>query len=682
MVSKGILFQIVVCCMCVGMLILLPVNSLFADDEQDLNTQQKEQKEENLIVFDLGRIEVVGQAEKIEPAARTIVPAEYFDEKLKEDILEAVEQVPGIFNSVGQKNEPEIFLRGFRQGRILMLYDGVPLTTPYYGDLDSSELSLENLAEIKLVRGNASVLYGPNAIAGLVSLVSAKPTDQPNFRFVGSIDQESNYSARLSHGQKMGIFYYQLSAGLRESEGWPMSDDFKTTYDEDGYLLEDGDIREHSAFNQWSAGLKLGLDWGKHELSLSSTYTDAEKEIPPATTDEVSVRYWDFPEWKKTTNVLAGRSQLTETVDFRANFFYHTYDNVLRNYKDDTYDELRWESTYDDYSAGLISRLSWQLSEQGAIRASVQGIQDNHRSQSDLGEPWEEYQAHTYSFLSEGEWHPTQPWSIQLGAGLEMYDFDTVENFPADDEVIKDRTEDINALTWSLGAIYLYQEQHSFSGAISKKNRFPTMNQLFANIDEVDPSEVEISTLDTEQALEYQLSYQYQPDLSFSLGSAAFYYDLNDMIDRPNGDAIYDNISKASFKGLELWGDYQHGSGFQGRMAYTFLQARNESTDAEFDELPYTPENVLHLELGYAFAFGTRCTLGYSYKDSVIQYDNDYNELEIPSYSLWDLTIRHDFDFGLSLTLQGLNLLDEDYYQEIGYERPGRVLKLGLQYMI
>jgi len=679
----------------IGMIVLLPFTLAFAqENEQASGTDEAATTEQNaevlnveqqviegkVNVFVLGKIEVVGQADKVEPAARSTVTVEEFDAKLNENVLEALEQVPGMYGTVGQKNESEIFMRGFRQGRTLVLYDGVPLTAPYYGDLDSAELSLENLAEIKVVRGNASVLYGPNAVAGVVSLVSAKPTEEPNLRVLATVDQESNYTARISHGQKMGLFYYQISAGLRNSNGWPLSDDFETTYDEDGYVLEDGDIRENSAFHQWSAGLKLGLDWGMHEISFSSTYTDAEKEIPPATSDLVSVRYWEFPEWKKTTNVLAGRSQLTEKVDLRANLFYHTYDNVLRNYYDNTYEDIKWESTYDDYSTGLLTRLAWQLSDKGTIRASVQGVIDNHRAQSDVGDPWEEYKARTYAFLGEGEWRPTPLWTVQLGAGLEQYAFDSADNLEVEDNAIADRAEDIDALTWSLGAIYLLNERHTLSGAVSKKNRFPTMHQLFSNLEEVDPSE--ITTIDTEQALEYQLSYSFQQNNDLQFGTAAFYYDLTDMIDRENQDALYSNIQKAAFKGLELWGDYRHDSGLMGRLSYTFLQATNETSDAAYDDLPFTPENLLHLDLGYICRYGTTITLGYSYKDSVIEYDNDDNAVDIPEFSLWDLTVRHDFKSGLSFTLQALNLLDENYYLETGYECPGRVIKLGIQYKI
>ena len=86
------------------------------------------------------------------------------------------------------------------------------------------------------------------------------------------------------------------------------------------------------------------------------------------------------------------------------------------------------------------------------------------------------------------------------------------------------------------------------------------------------------------------------------------------------------------------------------------------------------------MDAGYRFEFGTTVSVAYTYTDDVIEYDRDNIALTNPSYDLWDLTIRHDFEFGLSATIQGTNLLDENYYQEIGFERPGRNIKLGLQY--
>ncbi|MFC1851920.1 TonB-dependent receptor plug domain-containing protein [candidate division CSSED10-310 bacterium] len=642
-----------------------------AEDESD---------DEDPLLFDLGQIEVVGERDLFEPTATTRIRVEEFDRQLDESVHDAVQRVPGLILTVGDKNEPQILIRGFNQERILILYDGVPLSAPYYGDVDTSELPLENLAAIKVVRGNASVLYGPNALGGVVSLISSKPASEPNFRLLTIIDQEANYAARLSHGARVGAFYYQLSAGLRGSDGWHLSEDFEKTYNEDGTVLEDGAVREHSAYNQWSAGFKCGWEWDKREISFSASYADAMKEIPPTTNPELSIRYWDFPEWKKYTGILAGRSFITENVEIRANLFYHKYDNVLRNYKDSAYEELKWESTYDDYSTGLVTRLSWLPAENFIIRGSINGVLDNHRSKSDVEAPWEEYEAYTYSFLSEIEWQPVTLLTMQLGLGWEIYDFNTLNNVAVAAESISNRTENIEDLTASFALEISLNKNNKLTAAVAKKNRFPTMHQLFSNIEEVKPEE--ITTLNPEQAIEYAVGYSFELETEFVFGATGFYYDVEELIQRLHRDALYANIEEAAFRGFEIWSYYGKTHGFQGHLSYTYLKATNETTGVTHRELPYVPDHLLHLDLGYQFTFGTSLFVGFTQRSEVIEYDYDNNPIDIPAYSSWDLTLRHSFQIGLSVILQAQNLLDENYYQELGYELPGRNIKLAVQYKL
>lgn len=631
------------------------------------------------VVYELGEIEIVGIRERLETSARSEQTAEEFDRRLDESVVEAIERVPGVVITFGSKNEPALLLRGLPQRCILVLYDGVPLATPYFGDVDLSELPLENLAKMKVVRGNASVLYGPNALGGVLSLVSAKPGVRPNLNVLTTVDIEGNHTARISHGARRTGFYYQVSAGLRRSNGWRLPEDFAPTYNTDGSSREDGGLREHSGFDQLSAGVKLGHEWESSELSLSASFVDANKEIPPSTSPEARARYWDFPEWKKSTAVLAGRFQPARTVDVRGNVYYHTYDNVLRSYNAPDYHELRWESTYDDYSAGLISRVAWSVSDRWKLRSSVNISVDNHSSQSDVDQPWQEYIARTNVIAVEGAWNPRESVTLQFGLGGERYDFDTARNINASGEAIVERTKDIQALTFSGLASYVIDAHHRFIAGVSSKTRFPTMHELFSNIEQYDPGDV--ASIAPEEALEYSIGYTFSPLSLFSADVSVFRYDIDNLIDSPNRDVMYANIEKAIFQGIELWGSYGASAGVKADMAYTYTDAGSELPGEASQRIPHVPLHTVHVDCGYAFVSGLSIMVGYTYRSEVVEYDGDQT-IEIPAYALLDLSARHDFSPHLGLTIQATNLLDKNYYQEIGFERPGRNLKLGIQYSL
>ncbi|MCD4654416.1 TonB-dependent receptor, partial [bacterium] len=499
-----------------------------------LNAAEGAPAREDLPVFDLGSIEVIGKLNPLEITATKTVSAQEFDKIMVEDLSEAIRKIPGINTTVDSKNETQFMIRGLYQERVLVLMDGIPMAAPYYGDLDSSEIPLDNLQEIKVVRGNASVLYGPNAMGGVVSMVSPKPDLKPNLKLYSTIDQEGNIVGRLSHGNRFGNYYYQLSAGIRESDGWSLSDDFDPVRDEDGNLLENGNLRDNSYFSQYSGSLKFGVELEDSEFSISAAISDSKKGIPPTSDPDDRVRFRKFPLWKKSTVTAAGKKWFGDNVELRANVFYHKYDNIMRDYSDPDYSDLRWESTYDDYSTGLNTRISWNLTDNWALKTAFHAVQDNHKSQGDIGDPWEEYEAKTYSLAGQSDWQVSSSFALQIGASYDLYDFDSVNNVAGDSSVIADRTRDIDDVTGSIIGEFAFTDTQKFTLAISRKLQLPTMHQLFSNIEEFESTD--IGLLDPEKAMEYALGYEVHSSTTTHFGVAAFYYDIEDMIVRPDRD--------------------------------------------------------------------------------------------------------------------------------------------------
>ncbi len=60
------------------------------------------------------------------------------------------------------------------------MLDGIPIYSPYYGDLDLSELPIKNLSRLVVEKGAASALYGVNNMGGVVNLITRKPTEGIN----------------------------------------------------------------------------------------------------------------------------------------------------------------------------------------------------------------------------------------------------------------------------------------------------------------------------------------------------------------------------------------------------------------------------------------------------------------------------------------------------------------------
>lgn len=96
----------------------------------------------------------------------------------------AIEKTPGVDVIDGQAN-----IRGgsgFSYGagsRVMLLMDDMPILTPDLGYADWDFLPIENLEQIEILKGSASVLYGSSALNGVINLRTAYPKSEPETKF-------------------------------------------------------------------------------------------------------------------------------------------------------------------------------------------------------------------------------------------------------------------------------------------------------------------------------------------------------------------------------------------------------------------------------------------------------------------------------------------------------------------
>ena len=137
---------------------------------------QASENSTNKGVFNLGTIVVTGRSETV-TAINTNETIDLKDLQLNNSITvgDALDTLPGIFTTIGTKNEQIFTIRGFDQRYVPILYDGIPISVPNDGYVDAGTLNTDNLSRITVSKGLSSVLYGPNAMGGVINLISRKP---------------------------------------------------------------------------------------------------------------------------------------------------------------------------------------------------------------------------------------------------------------------------------------------------------------------------------------------------------------------------------------------------------------------------------------------------------------------------------------------------------------------------
>jgi vitamin B12 transporter len=107
--------------------------------------------------------------------AATVIDRAFIDRSAVRDVAELLRLVPGIViaRSGGPGSQTSLFLRGGENDYVRVLVDGVPVNDPG-GAIDLAWLSVDDVERIEVVRGPASVLYGTDAVSGVVQLFTKR----------------------------------------------------------------------------------------------------------------------------------------------------------------------------------------------------------------------------------------------------------------------------------------------------------------------------------------------------------------------------------------------------------------------------------------------------------------------------------------------------------------------------
>lgn len=114
-----------------------------------------------------------------EIATVEIIPARFLENNAITSLSEVMERTPGVQILDDQVN---IRSSGFSYGggsRVGLIIDGQPLLGALFGDIRWNFIPIENAGQIEVVKGPASVLYGSNAMNGVINVTTAEPTSDP-----------------------------------------------------------------------------------------------------------------------------------------------------------------------------------------------------------------------------------------------------------------------------------------------------------------------------------------------------------------------------------------------------------------------------------------------------------------------------------------------------------------------
>lgn len=657
--------------------------------------------------YDLGEIVVSGKGSATRDIAiSNEVTPEDFEAVNAYSVADALTYVPGVQVTYGRKAFPSINIHGFDQNRILSLIDGVPYYETKYGGMDLNQIALEGIARIDVIKGAPSVLYGPNALGGVVNIITKKPTEKPYFSATaqyGVDGVDDPYKVALSHGMKKGIWNYWLSYSHREWDSWDLSDDFEPRVGQirrrpggtEETLIQDTGERINSDYQTDNFWAKVGVEPSADtEVYLNCHYITTDKGDPP-NIDRVNV-FPDFTQFDRISAYddwgldLSAKHAFTDQFNLQAKLFYHDHSDDYTSYSDQTYSEAVAVSTYKDYILGGMLLGDYQPVDWDTLRFSFHYKGDSHE-QRDLEElPFAESVAYTGSVGLENESTLLDDkLSIIAGISYDWFEVDKAQEDPDNDGNLidsdtPDMTDEVNPM---IGATYQVVDNVQVFASVAKKTRFPTLSQFYSgdapNLD-----------LKAETAINYSAGVSWAFRDIFNLELAPFYHDVSDYITRDippeeNPYSQYKNYDEVELKGVEINALITPYTDLLFRVGYMYNDATNKSPERVSDEVLNTPEYTFNFGIQYTIpTIGTKLDwtmlyMGKSYGQLPTPDDPTLEVLENDSYQLCNAKITQPF---MSDRLQVFfavdNLFDEDYEPNSGYPAPGMQMWLGLTFKL
>ncbi|MGV8038582.1 MAG: TonB-dependent receptor plug domain-containing protein [Thermoanaerobaculaceae bacterium] len=656
---------------------------------------------EDFALYTMAEITVSADAPKAEVAQTTTVTAEDIKSQNARTVAEALAATAGIRVSSGRKNEPNVSIHGFDQSKILVLVDGVPYYETNYGKLDLNQIPTDNIARIDVTKGAASVLYGANAMGGVINIITKKASDRP---FYGATVEAGENGLRqyvVTHGQKTGKVNYWVSYTHMESDGWDVSDDYEPV---EGTIsqrspnktikkvLQGKGRRVNSDVDKDAAWFKVGVENGPDSAYwVNLHYLDMTKGMPPAT-DTVSVflskpqfsQFARMPDYRDRGVDVDLKQRLSRNLVLKGKLFHHDHQDNYDSYTDDTYTQKMARSTFKDYLTGGTILLESPFGPKNTARLSLNYKTDSHRERDDTYLPFAETQSYTGSVGIEDEMTLSASTRAVVGVSYDWFDVADAErnvldkngNLLRQDALAEPSDSFVNPM---LGITHQLSPQSQVFASAARKSRFPLLQHLYSskngNID-----------LEPERSTNYVLGYNTLVADTLRLELSGFWYDISDLISRSGTDPtnLYQNYGKVRMRGIEASAILFASPSLSLRGDYTLNDAEDLSDDRVTRKVINVPREKAGFGLQWKLpAIAARVDLDAVYLSEVFtslpspKYPTDPTK-KVGSYVLTNARVGVDVLSGLELWAAVRNVFDEDYAPEYGFPGPRRSASIGL----
>ncbi len=340
-----------------------------------------------------------------------------------------------------------IQIQGFSPDYTLILIDGEPIIGRYTGSLELSRLTVGNIKQVEIVKGPSSSLYGSDALAGVINIITERPKSNQgdlSLRYGANNTLDLNSSGSLIH-KNLGVYL------------------FANRYSTDGYDLSPQNYgKTVSPFSNVTLGSRITYKLGiKTDLSIGGRYFDEKQEYSfdvltngnsVRTHGDGSVKDWNF------SPTITHR--LTSHLKTTGRFYTTRYstNTQLRRTPDDS---ITYRDNFNQAFTRYELNGEYFFDEQNILTVGTGHI-DELVSTSRYNDQLERKQQTDYAFFQH-EWMPLRELTIIAGG---RYDHNSIYG---------------GQLSPKLSARFEINKRISFKGSFGFGFKSPDFRQLYLN---------------------------------------------------------------------------------------------------------------------------------------------------------------------------------------------------------
>ena len=582
----------------------------------------------------------------------TVITAQDIQTRQSTAVVDLLRTVPGVTftRNGGLGTSTSVNIRGADSDQTVALIDGVKLNDPSSpgSGFNFGNLLTGNISRIEVVRGSQSVLWGSQAIGGVINIITREPTEDLTF------NANAEYGWRDT-GQVLGNVsgkFGPVSASV--GAGYLRSDSFSTFNEARGAIERDG-------YENYGANAKFNIALSDAiSVDLRGWYSNGKVGIdgfaPP------TFAFGDTNETAQTEELVGYAGLNVALFDGRfSNRVAYAYTDTARENLD-----LSGAAPFQTFDAkGKNERLEYQgnfdLTDGYALTFGAESEKSSFHSSS-FGGPVSRASAQIDSLYGQLSASPFS--GLTLTAGARYDDHDT---FGGKTTLAASGVYSPNDGTTTVRASY------------GEGFKTPSLFQLFSDFGN--------ATLNPETSKGWDAGIsQKLLDGAIEVGATWFHRTTSNQIvfiscplprtgictNRPFG--TYDNVARARAQGLEFGFTLKPVDALTVQANYSWIDAENRANGLQ---LARRPSQSVNASIDYKWAFGletgaTATVVGDS-------FDNASNTRRLDGYVLVDVRASYPITDGVSIYGRIENLFDEQYETIFRYGTPRRAAYAGVR---